>query len=96
MYVLIVDYLKTETEVALVRAAHGLWIKQHIDAGLFLLAGPKHNQQGGVILAQSTDEKKLKAILAEDPYVAENVAAYQVIAFEAKTTRAELAFLQGQ
>ena len=68
----------------------------YVEQGLFLFAGPKKSKLGGVILAKSIERKKLLAILAEDPYIMEDVAEYRVVDFDAKITAAELDYLKTQ
>ncbi len=96
MYMLIVDYIKPAESVEPHIPPHGIWVKKYIDQGIFLFAGPKKSKLGGVILAKSMDKKQLMAIIAEDPYVSQDVAEYRVIDFDAKLTIPELDYLKAQ
>ena len=96
MHILIVDYIKPAESVEPHIPPHGAWVKKYIDQGIFLFAGPKKSKLGGVILAKSIDRKQLLAIIAEDPYVSQDVAEYRIVDFDAKITIAELDYLKDQ
>lgn len=93
MLLLIVNYTELPEKVTPHAASHGAWVKQHIDDGTFLFAGPKKNKLGGVILAKSNDKTKLLDIIAKDSYVIADVAEYQIIDFDCKLASPELELL---
>jgi uncharacterized protein YciI len=95
MFVLIVDFIKPVEEVTPQVEPHSAWVKKHFEEGLFLLAGPKKSKLGGALLVKSMDKKKLMKILAEDPYISEDVAEYRIVDFDCKATIKELDFLKG-
>lgn len=72
--------------------SHADWVKKYINEKVFLVAGPKKNKTGGVILTKSMDSALLNKIIAEDSYVIANVCDYQIIDFDCKvvTTGLEL------
>lgn len=84
MYLLVVSYTKSPEEVAPHLSTHAAWVKQHLDAGIFVFAGPKKSKLGGVILTKSIDKNTLTKILAGDSYVTADVAEYQIIDFDCK------------
>ncbi|MGF1741917.1 hypothetical protein L4C34_12720 [Vibrio profundum] len=94
MYTLIVDLIKPVDEVNKLAKEHGVWVKQQVDRGIFLLAGPKRSGLGGVTLTKSMDKGQLKTLLASDPYLIEDVAEYQIIDFDCKLTAHSLSKLQ--
>jgi uncharacterized protein YciI len=94
MFLLIVNYTEPPEQVALHADTHRSWVKQYIEEGVFLFAGPKKSKLGGAILVKSIDKNKLKTIIAEDSFVKADVAEYQIIDFDCKTTSQQLAFLQ--
>ena len=63
------------------KQSHVDWIRKYIAEGVFILAGPKLEAGGGVIVAHSTDADRLQAILNEDSYVSEGIVDYTVSAF---------------
>jgi len=93
MYILNVSYIEQPANVEPVVAPHTAWVKKHFAEGLFLFAGPKKSGLGGVILAKSIERPELDRIIAEDPYVTERVAEYQVLDFDCKAAEPSLALL---
>ncbi|MFN7097898.1 MAG: hypothetical protein ACK4PR_10160, partial [Gammaproteobacteria bacterium] len=59
---------------------------QCLQQGLFLAAGARTDQRGGVILAKSRDMDSLKKLLHEDIYVQVRIAEYQIITIDCKFT----------
>ncbi len=94
MFLLIVNYIQPTDEVSKHVATHSEWVKKYIDEEIFLFAGPKKNKLGGAILVKSIDRDILDKILAEDSYVKEKVAEYQVIDFDCKVTSPDFALLK--
>jgi uncharacterized protein YciI len=90
MYLLNVSYSQTPATVQPHVAEHGAWVKQHIDAGTFLFAGPKKSGLGGVILVRSIPKAELLNLMAKDSYVKADVVDYQIVEFDCKLTAAGL------
>lgn len=63
------------------KQSHVDWVRKYIAEGLFILAGPKLEAGGGVIVANAVDAERLQAILREDSYVSEGIVEYTVSAF---------------
>ena len=84
MYLLNLSHSQHPDIVAPHVASHGAWVKQHIDNGNFLLAGPKRNRLGGVALARSMARADLLALIAQDSYVQADVAQYEIVDFACK------------
>jgi len=86
MYLLNISYAQPPSTVQPHVAEHGAWVKQHIDAGNFLFAGPKKSGLGGVILVRSIPKSELQNLLANDSYVKADVVDYQIVDFDCKLT----------
>lgn len=86
MYVLIAHYAQVPALVEPHIPAHGAWVRQHIESGVFVAAGPKRNGLGGAILARSMPREELNRLLADDIYVSAGVAEYQVVELDFKAT----------
>ncbi len=86
MYLLNVSYSQPPAAVQPHLAAHGAWVRQHIDAGTFVFAGPKKSGLGGVILVRSIPKARLLDLLAQDSYVTADVVDYQIVDFDCKST----------
>ncbi len=94
MFLLNVSYTQSPDAVAPHVKAHGEWVTRYLHDGRFLFAGPKKSGLGGVIAVKHMDKAHLLAMLAEDSYLQADVAEYQIIDFDCKATRAELASLK--
>jgi len=90
MYLLNISYSQPPTKVEPHVPSHGAWVKHHLDADTFLLAGPKKSGLGGVILVKSISKNELQKLLAEDPYVQTEVVDYQIVDFDCKLATPEL------
>ena len=86
MYLLHVSYSQSPGKVEPHASGHSAWVRQHLDEGTFLFAGPKKSGLGGVILVKSIPRKELQALLSEDSYVQAEVADYQILDFDCKLT----------
>jgi uncharacterized protein YciI len=83
MFLIISNYVVPTTDVDPHRAQHGEWVKQYINSGDFILAGPRRGKNGGVIVSRSMDKERLMKILAEDSFVNENLVEVQIVDFDA-------------
>lgn len=63
--------------------AHVAWLDKHYAAGTFVLSGRKVPRDGGIILANGHDRAAIEAIVRTDPFVANELADYKVIEFNA-------------
>jgi uncharacterized protein YciI len=93
MYLLNVSYSQTPANVAPHIPGHSAWVKQHVNDGTFLFAGPKKSGLGGVILVKSIPRPELRKLLSEDSYVQAGVVDYQVVDFDCKLTGPDLKVL---
>lgn len=94
MYLLNISYSQPPAAVQPHIASHGAWVKQHIEDGSFLFAGPKRSGLGGVILASAMPKPALLALLAADSYVLADVADYQIAEFDCKIAAPQLQSMQ--
>jgi uncharacterized protein YciI len=94
MYLLNVSYCQPPASVEPHVASHSAWVKQHIDDGTFLFAGPKKSGLGGIIVVKSIPRAELQKMLAEDSYVQAEVVDYQIVDFDCRIAAPELAMLK--
>ena len=73
--------------------AHLEFIDAHIKTGKFILSGGLTGKPAGVVLANIGNEDELKALIAEDPFVREQVADYEIIEFKPSRYHESLTFL---
>jgi uncharacterized protein YciI len=64
MYVLKITYSQPLAKVEPHMARHSEWVKQHLERGTFLAAGPKKSGLGGISLGKSMPKPELEALLA--------------------------------
>ena len=72
---------------------HKQWIKRGFDDGVFLLAGSLQPNLGGSIVAHNTSLSDLQDRVNDDPFVAENVAAAEILEITPSITDERLNFL---
>ena len=78
MFLLLGRYLKPADEVEAHLDAHRTWVRDHVEAGVFIAAGREIPLQGGLIVATGVTRDEVDAIIAKDPYFIQNVAEYDV------------------
>ena len=81
MFLLLSKYIKPAAEVDRVVEAHRAFLDTHYAAGHFILSGPCEPRTGGVIITATMPREAVEAIMAEDPFVREEISEYQIIAF---------------
>ncbi|GII23635.1 YciI family protein [Planosporangium mesophilum] len=91
MFLLIVSYTAPLAEVDAILADHLQFVVDHYADGTFLLSGRQNPRDGGgFILAKGDDRDAIERLIATDPFVIKNVAAYTVIQVEPTRAAAEL------
>ncbi|HUI60357.1 MAG TPA: YciI family protein [Steroidobacteraceae bacterium] len=95
MYVLNISYSQPLSKVEPHMVKHSEWVRQHLERGTFLAAGPKKSGLGGIILGKSMPKPELQALLAGDAFVTADVADYQISEFDCRLTAADLHSLSG-
>lgn len=86
MFVILSRYLKPLDEVDRVVGEHRTFLEKHYVSGELLISGPQNPRTGGVIVTHEMTREAAEAMLAEDPFVREGIAEYQLVEF--KPTRA--------
>jgi uncharacterized protein YciI len=61
---------------------HKAWLKRGFDDGVFLLAGSLKPQRGGGIMAHNISRQDLQVRVNEDPFVAHDIVAPEIIEIE--------------
>jgi uncharacterized protein YciI len=89
MYFLNFSFSKTPAQAAPVSPFHGAWVKKYLDEGIFLMAGGKTSGLGGMIAVKSIEKSHLRALLAQDPYLLEDIGEYQISEIDITLTQPE-------
>ncbi|MGY1495030.1 YciI family protein [Aeromonas dhakensis] len=93
MFVISLTYIVDMDEVERYLAAHIAYLEEQYVAGHFLASGRKVPRVGGIILACVSSRGMLDDILAEDPFMLNRVASYDIIEFVPTKTSPELSML---
>lgn len=80
MFVVVLDYVVSLSEVDAAIEAHAEWLDAHYKSGLFLASGRREPRVGGVIFAAGPAEE-VAAAVAEDPFAVRGIAKHTVIEF---------------
>ena len=81
MFVVLLHYVQPIEVVERLLEEHRTFLDRHFAAGRFIASGAQVPRVGGVILARGMSRQQLDAVLAEDPFLRERVADYQVVEF---------------
>jgi uncharacterized protein YciI len=93
LHVLILNYTASPSEIAPHVHGHVDYLERHHSGGVFLFSGQTEPiEDGGVILARGK-RSRLEEIAAEDPFVWNGVAAYEIISADAGRAHPNLAEL---
>ena len=93
MFVVSLKLTGSREQAAAHLAAHKAWLQAGFDDGVFLAAGNLLGQPGGGILVHGLDEAALRARLAQDPFVANQLVEVELAGFTPAKTDARLDFL---
>lgn len=81
IHVIVLTYTRPLEEVNRHVDTHKAWLAANMKQGRVLVAGPLASQDGGVLLARCADQEELDAMMAQDSFIANDVASYQALAF---------------
>lgn len=63
------------------RPAHLAWLQEGIASGRLILAGRREEPGGGMLITGDMSTEDAEAVIADDPYVTAEVAAYERTSF---------------
>lgn len=81
MFIAILTYKKTLSEVDKYLAAHREYLAKHYEAGHLICSGPRNLRVGGVIMIKDECRDFVNDIIANDPFNINNIADYQIVEF---------------
>lgn len=84
MFALICRYLKPLDEVDRHLDPHIAWIARNAAEGRILLTSSRRPRTGGLMLATAADQTEIEAMIAEDPFIVNGVAEYEILDVEVK------------
>ena len=86
MFVILLTYQKPLADIDRLMSRHVAWLKGHYASGLFIASGRRVPRTGGVILARSGDAEAVRAAMADDPFVSDGAATYELVEFTPSMT----------
>lgn len=81
MFVVETHYLVDPAKAAPYKEDHKKWVEKYTDNGEFLYAGPKSDKNGGIIILNGSDQRRVAEIMNEDSFVKEGIVGLKVIEF---------------
>jgi uncharacterized protein YciI len=82
MFIVLLKFSSNKAQAGQFVDAHKAWLKRGFDDGVFLLAGSLKPQLGGGIMAYNISGHDLQVRVNDDPFVAHDVVAPEIIEFE--------------
>lgn len=93
MYIVIIQFRRSDEQVNYHKEAHKNFLKKQIDEGNFIVSGNRTPNTGEVILSCLPDMETLYQILHEDPFYKNRIGQYEIIEFEPDIKCQELTYL---
>ena len=81
MFLVKITYTKPLDIVDQYVAAHREYLENGYQKNFFVASGPLNPRTGGIIISQLKNREPLEAFFKQDPYVLNDVAAYEFIEF---------------
>lgn len=81
MFLILIQYKKSFEIVAQYVETHRAYLDKGYEKNLLITSGPKVPRTGGVMLSQAKTREELDEFIAQDPFVLNDVADYEVIEF---------------
>jgi uncharacterized protein YciI len=83
MFVIELVYKVDLAQIDATMKAHMAFLRAQYAAGTFVMSGRKVPRDGGIILATGDDQAAIEAIVRADPFVAQGLADFRIIQFNA-------------
>lgn len=81
MFIAILTYKKSLSEVDKYLAVHREYLARHYAAGDFIASGPQTPRIGGVIMMKAESRTDVDIIISQDPFYINDIADYQLVEF---------------
>jgi len=90
MFIINLKYIVPLEELDQHIEAHVRYLKKYYKADVFLMSGRKVPRTGGVIIAQADSQEILEKIIAEDPFLKNKLAEFEITEFMASQSHPDL------
>lgn len=82
MFIVLLRFSGNKGQAGQFMDGHKAWLKRGFDDGVFLLAGSLKPQMGGGIMAHNISRDDLQVRVNDDPFVAHDIVAPEIIEIE--------------
>ncbi len=96
MFIVLLKFSGNKAQAGQFMDGHKAWLKRGFDEGIFLLAGSVKPQLGGGIMAHNISRDELQARVNDDPFVAHDIVAPEIIEIEPNLRHPSLGGLFGK
>jgi len=96
MFVILLKFSTNKAKAGQFMERHNSWLRDGFEKGIFLLSGSVQPKAGGAVLAHNATLEEIRAIVSEDPFVAEDVVTAEIVEISASKSIPELKFLVSQ
>lgn len=96
MFVILLKFSTNKAKAGQFMDRHNAWLREGFAKGTFVLSGSIQPKAGGAVLAHNATPEQIRAILNEDPFVAEDVVTAEIVEISASKSIPELEFLLSQ
>jgi len=93
MYVVLLKFGDNKGRAGDFMQEHNAWIRQGLDAGVFLLVGSLQPNLGGAIVAHGVSPADLQTRIDADPFVVHGVVQAEILEIKPGKADPRLAFL---
>ena len=93
MFIVLLKFSNNEDRASELMDGHKAWIQRGFEAGVFLLVGSMKPMAGGGVLAHHISLEELQVLVAEDPFVVEDVVTPEIIEISPARADERLKFL---
>lgn len=93
MFVILLKFSTNRAKAGQFMDRHNSWLREGFEKGTFVLSGSIQPKAGGAVLAHNATPEQIRAIVNEDPFVAEDVVTAEIVEISAAKSIPELEFL---
>jgi uncharacterized protein YciI len=93
MFIVLLKFSANKGSAGQFMDGHKAWLQRGFDDGVFLLAGSLQPNAGGGIVAHNTSLSELESRVDDDPFVAQDVVAAEILEIDPSRADDRLAFL---
>ncbi|MGG8496495.1 YciI family protein [Tenacibaculum sp. TC6] len=93
MFIINFNFIQPIEEVNNYTESHRKYVAEQYKNGTFLIGGPKDPRNGGIVIANTSSEQKIRKILEKDPLITHKMAEYTLTKFTPLMSASTVGFL---